>query len=109
MTHPSDGELFDLRRGEISEERAQELRAHLESCARCSDLWEDLEAMEVRLDTVEPAKPDEVFAARTMDALKEELWGGSAPPAQKPAGRARLFRWSRRRGGAPRPHTAPPH
>ena len=96
MTHPSDGELFDLRRGEISEERARELQAHLEDCARCRGLWEDLEAMEVRLDTLEPARPDEVFAARTMDALKDELWGRSDAPARKASGRARMFRWSRR-------------
>jgi biopolymer transport protein ExbD len=69
MKHISSNELFDYRRGEVSDDRAVEIRAHIEECEACQAEWRVLETMETRLLLDGDREVPEGFAERTMRAL----------------------------------------
>ncbi len=94
MKHISTNELFDYRRGEISTDRATEIRAHIEECELCQAEWRALETMETRLLSNVDREVPAGFVERTMRALDGQPIGRESTPGVRRLPTLRL--WFRR-------------
>jgi hypothetical protein len=93
VTHPcpDSRELLELLDGEVTENRAGTLRAHLSGCARCTALAAEQRLLVERIGAPIPGLAAAAAVAEVMARLPA---GGMAPP-----GRRRFTRWPFAAGG----------
>lgn len=74
--HPSPAELEAYHRGELAEERSEQIAEHLAWCRADAELVRDLDLL-----AVDPAEP---LAAHEVDAAWERFRSGLAKPTEEP-------------------------
>lgn len=74
MTTPCPGhdELLELLDGEVTENRARELREHLAACPACGEEWRAQEALIARLAAPVPGAPSEAAVQAVMRRISAE-------------------------------------